>query len=73
MKTEGFSGADLQAFMYNAHLEVIHSSIIETSPKASSSNELGGGWLKYTALGDSRQEQVMSQADQTMFQRRVCV
>lgn len=26
-KTEGFSGADLQGFLYNAHLEAIHSSI----------------------------------------------
>ncbi|KAJ7874791.1 P-loop containing nucleoside triphosphate hydrolase protein [Mycena olivaceomarginata] len=25
--TEGYSGADLQALMYNAHLEVVHSSI----------------------------------------------
>ncbi|KZP06528.1 AAA-domain-containing protein [Athelia psychrophila] len=25
--TEGFSGADLQALVYNAHLEVVHSSI----------------------------------------------
>ncbi|KAF7730872.1 Peroxisome biosynthesis protein pex1 [Apophysomyces ossiformis] len=26
-KTEGFSGADLQGFLYNAHLEAIHGSI----------------------------------------------
>lgn len=26
-KTEGFSGADLQALVYNAHLEVVHESI----------------------------------------------
>jgi peroxin-1 len=25
--TDGFSGADLQAMMYNAHLEVIHAQI----------------------------------------------
>lgn len=25
--TEGFSGADLQALVYNAHLEVVHSSL----------------------------------------------
>ncbi|KAI9322670.1 P-loop containing nucleoside triphosphate hydrolase protein, partial [Dichotomocladium elegans] len=30
-KTEGFSGADLQGFLYNAHLEAIHGAInIET-------------------------------------------
>jgi peroxin-1 len=27
--TEGYSGADLQAIMYNAHLEVVHASIAE--------------------------------------------
>lgn len=26
-KTEGFSGADLQGFLYNAHLEAIHGTI----------------------------------------------
>ena len=34
--TEGFSGADLQALLYNAHLEVVHESInIELSPDQS--------------------------------------
>ncbi|KAI8373910.1 P-loop containing nucleoside triphosphate hydrolase protein [Blakeslea trispora] len=34
-KTEGFSGADLQGFLYNAHLEAIHSAInIETFKEA---------------------------------------
>jgi peroxin-1 len=28
-KTEGFSGADLQAFVYNAHLEVVHEGIAD--------------------------------------------
>lgn len=26
-RTKGFSGADLQGFLYNAHLEAIHNSI----------------------------------------------
>jgi len=29
-RTDGFSGADLQALLYNAHLDVIHSSMSET-------------------------------------------
>ncbi|KAI0819707.1 AAA-domain-containing protein [Trametes gibbosa] len=33
--TEGFSGADLQALVYNAHLEVIHDTISATHPPAS--------------------------------------
>jgi peroxin-1 len=35
--TEGFSGADLQALVYNAHLEVVHESIV--IPEVSMSNE----------------------------------
>jgi peroxin-1 len=30
-KTGGLSGADLQALVYNAHLDVVHSSIASTS------------------------------------------
>lgn len=30
-ETEGFSGADLQAVMYNAHLEVVQASIADMS------------------------------------------
>lgn len=32
-KTEGFSGADLQGFLYNAHLSAIHGTIDMTSFK----------------------------------------
>jgi peroxin-1 len=39
-KTEGFSGADLQGFLYNAHLEAIHGSIdIESFKEAQNKNE----------------------------------
>ncbi|WWC62371.1 uncharacterized protein I303_104967 [Kwoniella dejecticola CBS 10117] len=34
-KTEGMSGADLQAVVYNAHLEVVHSSLDQQSAHAS--------------------------------------
>lgn len=36
--TDGFSGADLQALMYNAHLEVVHASISATTAETSSEN-----------------------------------
>ena len=36
-RTEGFSGADLQALMYNAHLEAIHDLLGDTKPSTSSS------------------------------------
>lgn len=36
--SEGFSGADLQAMMYNAHLEVIHAQIDNVSADKGKSN-----------------------------------
>ncbi|KDN44933.1 AAA-domain-containing protein [Tilletiaria anomala UBC 951] len=37
-RTEGFSGADLQALLYNAHLETIHESINNTKLVSSNGN-----------------------------------
>jgi len=37
-RTEGFSGADLQALMYNAHLEAIHELLDSQSSKPSLTN-----------------------------------
>ncbi|KAJ9606199.1 Peroxisome biosynthesis protein pex1 [Cladophialophora chaetospira] len=44
-RTEGFSGADLQALMYNAHLEAIHDLLGDksTSTTASKDNPLPNG------------------------------
>jgi len=50
-ETEGFSGADLQALLYNAHLDVTHSALAEaslvapTAPSASATIP-----LEYTVL-----------------------
>jgi peroxin-1 len=38
-ETDGFSGADLQAVLYNAHLEVVHSSIASQGPYEHRSGE----------------------------------
>ncbi|KAI8080872.1 P-loop containing nucleoside triphosphate hydrolase protein [Thamnidium elegans] len=38
-KTEGFSGADLQGFLYNAHLEAIHGAIDMDSFKQAQDNK----------------------------------
>ena len=37
-RTQGFSGADLQALAYNAHLDVVHASIAEYSQKKTTPN-----------------------------------
>ena len=39
--TEGYSGADLQAIVYNAQLEVVHASITDTPPPPSKSKGKG--------------------------------
>jgi peroxin-1 len=77
--TEGFSGADLQALLYNAHLEVVHASVGELSTSAPSSN--GGDetssnnnddiQIEYTSFGGSAQNAVKSRAEQMAMQHRV--
>ncbi|PWN38783.1 AAA-domain-containing protein [Ceraceosorus guamensis] len=41
-ETEGFSGADLQALLYNAHLETIHEAV-ERAPRPAADGGGGGG------------------------------
>lgn len=41
-KTEGFTGADLQALMYNAHLEAIHDILGDKNAHQSKSNMTNG-------------------------------
>lgn len=41
-ETEGYSGADLQAVIYNAHLECIHSSISADKAKAHGNGGVDG-------------------------------
>lgn len=56
-ETEGFSGADLQAVMYNAHLEVVQASIasisIGDSGGETASTNKGKGKGKAKANGHS--------------------
>lgn len=83
-ETEGFSGADLQALVYNAHLEVVHDTIsAHASGSAPSAKPIGIASLassdgtdappvKYTALGNkSGDGRVLSRAEESAFQRRV--
>lgn len=70
-RTEGFSGADLQALLYNAHLDVIHSSISET-PTISSSSQ-NDTPIKYAIIGGSPGQTMLSKAEETALQRRVCI
>ncbi|VDC01539.1 unnamed protein product [Peniophora sp. CBMAI 1063] len=77
--TEGFSGADLQALVYNAHLALVHAdigahaSLAEKSGDASGEQKVefvrfGGGGRK----GKGKAEQgVKSQAEEMELQRRI--
>ncbi|KAK7057474.1 putative peroxisomal biogenesis AAA ATPase pex1 [Favolaschia claudopus] len=70
--TEGYSGADLQALMYNAHLEVVHSSIankhVDDGPVTRDDDETP---VQFTVIGGSSQTKVISKADEMALQRRL--
>ena len=42
-RTDGFSGADLQAVVYNAHLEAVHDALEEDYPETAASGKTRGG------------------------------
>jgi peroxin-1 len=75
-KTQGFSGADLQALIYNAHLDAIHETLSATT----STNEEGAALGKreeqdiaYTAFGgtEKQEDKVLSRAEQASVNKRV--
>jgi len=70
-QTEGFSGADLQALLYNAHLDVIHNSITE-APSISLDSKRTDKEIpfRYTTLGESSKA-VLSKAEEMALQRRL--
>jgi peroxin-1 len=70
--TEGFSGADLQALLYNAHLEVVHSTLEHTAHRESDGTpSLEEEILQYTSFGGPTCQRVMSRAEQDTLTRRV--
>ncbi|KAF8273433.1 AAA-domain-containing protein [Lactarius quietus] len=71
--TEGFSGADLQALLYNAHLEVVHASVGEitaSAPTTDSKDPIDDAPIEYTLFGGPAQKKVASRAEQMAAQRR---
>ncbi|KAH9006583.1 AAA-domain-containing protein [Lactarius hatsudake] len=74
--TEGFSGADLQALLYNAHLEVVHASVGEvtasapTTESGNSKDRMDDAPIEYTLFGGPAQKTVMSRAEQMAAERR---
>jgi peroxin-1 len=68
--TEGYSGADLQALVYNAHLEVIHASLADTSDKQDVPDEAETP-IEFTSFGVPAATSIVSKADDMALQRRV--
>lgn len=72
-RTEGFSGADLQALVYNAHLDAIHATLsngpASTEVTHSAFNEED---IEYTSFGGAGAEmKVLSRAERASVTKRV--
>ncbi|KAJ7128978.1 P-loop containing nucleoside triphosphate hydrolase protein [Mycena crocata] len=69
--TQGYSGADLQALLYNAHLEVVHSSITGFPLEDHASPRDDDAPVQFAVVGGSQTSKVASKADEMALQRRV--
>ncbi|KAG6813748.1 hypothetical protein H0H92_007700 [Tricholoma furcatifolium] len=70
--TEGFSGADLQALVYNAHLEVVHTSLVQTSnDTVSSPGSSGDDRIEFKAFGGPSNGKTYSRAEQSSLEKRL--
>jgi len=82
--TEGFSGADLQALVYNAHLEVVHATIdaekavsdsrgdVEVGGRSVGAGQSGNVPVKYVVLGAGKNAaKGASKADEAKVQQRL--
>ena len=74
-ETAGFSGADLQALIYNAHLDAIHATLTATTSAADMETSGGAEEMReipYTAFGGAeKEEKVLSRAEQASVTKRV--
>jgi peroxin-1 len=76
-RTEGFSGADLQALVYNANLEAVHENLNDAedakqaAPKTN--GDAAGKKVKYVSFGGSKANKTttLSGAERQALQRRM--
>ncbi|BGP12537.1 hypothetical protein JCM10213_007619 [Rhodosporidiobolus nylandii] len=73
-QTDGYSGADLQALIYNAHLDAVHATI---APSVGADGVVGGVGgresgeeINYVAIG-GKEEKVLSRAEQAGVNKRL--
>jgi len=66
--TQGFSGADLQALLYNAHLESVHSALerLETTATSANSEDSPTQFVVLGSNGDT-----LSRAERSALSARV--
>jgi len=76
--TNGFTGADLQALVYNANLEVVHETIDQKPPNDGSGGGEKGSILdedqkiRYITFGpEGSEKKVLSNAEEMAIQRQV--
>lgn len=74
--TQGFSGADLQAFIYNAQLEAVHDIVEEDkhSPSASRSDgesEVFSGSFHQWKSGTLHESKAMAASDRSIVSKQV--
>jgi len=67
-KTVNLSGADLQALVYNAHLDVVHSSISQSTPVVNGTKKKSES-RKYRQIAPPEGE--ISRADRSEMDSRV--
>ena len=72
-RTAGFSGADLQALLYNAHLETINASLQPAAEVGASANDAAPAAVAYTAItpGDAPPAKLHSGAERAAFADRL--
>ncbi|BGP52636.1 Peroxisome biosynthesis protein pex1 [Rhodotorula sphaerocarpa] len=73
-ETAGYSGADLQAFVYNAHLDAIHetlTSAVDASGRVSSSTAQEDQEVQYAVVGAIEDEKVLSRAERADMDKRL--
>ncbi|EGO02902.1 hypothetical protein SERLA73DRAFT_102940 [Serpula lacrymans var. lacrymans S7.3] len=77
LATDGYSGADLQALVYNAHLEVVHESLAENESSlnlnVSSASNQNQQRVEFAVVGGPEKEKNggMTKAEEAALQRRL--
>ncbi|KNZ73942.1 Peroxisome biosynthesis protein PAS1 [Termitomyces sp. J132] len=71
--TGGFSGADLQALVYNAHLDVIHTSLHASSDKKETEAFIDEDPINFKTIGGVSNSKTHSRAEQSALEKRVII